>query len=117
VINDLIKQVEHFGVKGGDPICLGIVGINFADHCTSYEGTRPFPTDGKLYKHPIQEADQAKARLIRLAARSFDEFLILEFAAANEEPYEFRWRDSNQTELHYGAILARVCQAYERRFH
>lgn len=54
VTNDLNKQTEHFRVKGGEPICLGVVGINFAERCTSYEGARPFPTDGKIYKHPIQ---------------------------------------------------------------
>ena len=117
VTNDLNKQTEHFRVKGGEPICLGIVGINFAERCTSYEGTRPFPTDGKVYKHPIQEAEQAEARLMALAAPNFEEFLVLEFMASNEEPYEFRWHKSQQTELNYGAILARVSQAYEKRFH
>jgi len=116
VVNDLKKQAEHFRVKGDNPICVGVVGINFADHCTSYEGDRPFGTDGKRYKHPIQEADQAKGRLVALAARSFDEFLVLEFEASNEEPYQFRWRNSQATELNYGAILARVSQAYGRRF-
>jgi hypothetical protein len=73
-------------------------------------------TDGKRYKHPLQEADQAKRRLIALAARSYDEFLVLEFEASNEEPYQFNWRNSRATELGYGAILTRVSQAYERRF-
>ena len=74
VVNDLKKQAEHFKVKGDNPICVGIAGINFADRCTSYEGDRPFGTDGKRYKHPIQEADQAKGRLVALTAGSFDEF-------------------------------------------
>ena len=116
VINDLSKQADHFRVKGSDPICVGLVGINFAERCTSYEGERPFSTDGKRYKHPIQEAHQAEERLLTRAARSFDEFLILKFEASNEEPYEFHWRDRKTTDLNYGAILARVSQIYERRF-
>lgn len=63
VVNDLNKQAEHFKVKGDQAICVGIVGINFAGQCTSYEGERPFPTDGRRYKHPIQEAAQAEGRL------------------------------------------------------
>jgi hypothetical protein len=117
VVNDLNKQAEHFKVKGDQAICVGIVGINFAGQCTSYEGERPFPTDGRRYKHPIQEAVQAEGRLLSLAARYYDEFLILKFEAVNEPPYKFLWRDINDTELRYGAILARISQAYERRFH
>lgn len=113
VMNDLRKQVEHFRSKGGRPICVGIVGINFADHCTSHEGSRSFATDGKRYKHPIQEAADAHARLMSGAAAAFDEFLALEFAADNEPPFAFAWRDENQTRLKYGAILARVSNRYE----
>jgi hypothetical protein len=89
VVNDLNKQAEHFKVKGDQAICVGIVGINFAGRCTSYEGERPFPTDGRRYKHPIQEAAQAEGRLLSLAARYYDEFLILKFEAVNEPPYNF----------------------------
>jgi hypothetical protein len=31
VVNDLAKQVEHFKVKEGHPICVAVVGINQAD--------------------------------------------------------------------------------------
>ena len=99
VVNDLNKQAEHFKVKGDQAICVGIVGINFAGQCTSYEGERPFPTDGRRYKHPIQEAAQAEGRLLSLAARYYDEFLILKFEAVNEPPYKFLWRDIYDTEL------------------
>ena len=69
VIGDLVRQTEEFKRKGGgDPICVGIVGVNFAPRYTSYEGDRTFPTDGKKYKHPIQEAEDAIARLLQRAA-------------------------------------------------
>ncbi len=113
VINDLRKQAEHFRSKHGHPICVAVVGVNYADHCTSYEGVRSYVTDGKRYKHPIQEAADAESRLLRLAAPEFDEFLALDFEANNEPPFAFSWRDLNQTRLKYGAILARVSNRYE----
>jgi len=116
VVSDLRGQVEHFRSKGGRPICVGIVGINHAERCTSYESDRPFPTDGKKYKHPIQEAEDAERRLIGRAAPVFDEFLILRFKAENTPPYRFIWLDEKDTNLNYGAILARVSQQYEGRF-
>lgn len=116
VVNDVEKQVTHFKSKGGNPICVGIIGINYADHCTSYEGSRPWPTDGKKYKHPIQEADDAEAHLLRRAEKFFDELLILKFKATNERPYLFTWLDEKETRLQYGAILTRVSQQYENRF-
>jgi hypothetical protein len=116
VINDLRKQTEHFRSKGGRPICVGIVGINWAPECTSYEGERPFPTDGKKYKHPIQEAAEAEERLVNLAGPAFDEFLVLRFEATNVPPYRFKWREEKATTMSYGAALARISQQYETRF-
>lgn len=115
VISDLKGQAVHFRSRGGNPVCIGIVGINRADHCTTYERDRAFPTDGKEYKHPIDEADAAEARLRQLAAPSFDEFLVLRFEATNEPPYAFKWTNSQATNREYGAILARASQLYEAR--
>ena len=115
VINDLTGQVQHFRSRGDDPICVGVVGINHADHCTSYEGTRSFRTDGKRYTHPTDEADEAEKRLLSKAAPAFDEFVVLRFLATNESPYEFVWADSNKTRLDYGASLVRVSQRYQSR--
>src|SRR5258707_12874205 len=72
VIGDLIRQVHEFRKTGGHPICVGFVGINYAESYTSYEGERPWPTDGKKYKHPIQEAASAEGRLREKALPSFD---------------------------------------------
>jgi len=116
VINDLRKQVDHFKSKGGQPITVGIAGINFAERCTTYEGTRKFRTDGKKYKHPLQEAKDAESRLLALAAPAFDEFLVLQFQATNEPPYDFKWFGGDTIAMNYGAILARVSQRYERAF-
>lgn len=115
VINDLKGQAAHFRSRGGNPICVGIVGVNRAAYCTSYEGERIFQTDGKKYKHPIDEADEAEKRLLQLAAPAFDEFLVLRFEAINEPPYAFSWTDEKAALLDYGAILARISQAYETR--
>lgn len=115
VHSDLRGQAAHFRSRGGNPICVGVVGINHADHCTSYEGDRPFPTDGKKYKHPIQEAAVAEARLIQHAAPAFDEFIILRFKATNEPPFPFAWVNAKATQMDYGAALARISQAFEAR--
>jgi len=116
VIGDLVRQTEEFRKTGEQPICTGIVGVNYADEYTSYEGERAFPTDGKKYKHPRQEADEAISRLQQRAQSHFDEFLILEFVASNVPPYPFSWRDENQTRLEYSALLTRVSRDYDRRF-
>ncbi|HZW95763.1 MAG TPA: hypothetical protein VFF64_22640 [Candidatus Eremiobacteraceae bacterium] len=116
VIGDLMRQTEEFRKKGGQAICVGIVGVNFAKQYTSYEGDRAFPTGGRKYKNPIQEADDAISRLRQRAAPSFDEFLILRFDASNTKPHPFSWVDEKQTLLEYSALLTRLSREYDRRF-
>ncbi len=116
VIGDLVKQVTHFKSGGGNPICVGIVGINFADQYVSFEGRKRWPTDGKRYKHPIQEAIQAERRLIEKARPAFDEFQILRFRATNARPFPFEWVDLANTEMEYSSVLTRISREYDRRF-
>jgi hypothetical protein len=116
VIGDLMRQTEEFKRRGGQAICVGVVGVNFARQYTSYEGDRAFPTDGHKYKNPIQEATDAISRLRQRAAPSFDELLTLCFEASNTQPYPFSWLDENQTLLEYSALLTRVSREYDRRF-
>ena len=115
VISDFKGQAAHFRSRGGNPICLGVVGINHAPYCTSYEGERSFCTDGKRHKHPIDEAKEAEYRLIQFAAPAFEEFLVLRFRTLNEPPYLFSWIDEMAAQLDYGAVLARISQEYELR--
>jgi hypothetical protein len=121
IVNNAVDLFDHqtreFKRHGGNPICIAIVGVNHAGHVTSYEGKdRPFTTDGRKYKHPIQEAADAIARLREFAAPSFDEFMILRYKATNEAPYAFAWVDENQTAMEYSALLTRVSRDYDRRF-
>lgn len=117
VINDLQKQNEHFKSKGGSPITVGIVGINYAEQYLSFEGTREYLTDGSSgFRHPVQEAHEAESRLLRLAAPAFDEFLVLKFSATNQPPYKFQWLKEKATMMDYGSALARISQQYEKRF-
>jgi hypothetical protein len=116
VINDLVNQVSQFKHGGGNPICVAFVGINFAEQYVSFEGRKRWPTDGKKYKHPIQEAAQAEQRLNEKARSAFDEFQILSFRATNAKPYPFEWVDLTTTEMEYSAVLTRVSREYERRF-
>ena len=116
VINDLRSQADHFRSGGGNPVCVGVVGINCAPYTTGYEETRSFRTDGSgTYKHPIDEASEAERRLKQRAESAFDEFVVLRFEAINEPPFPFKWTDERDTTLDYGAALARISQQYEVR--
>ncbi|MEJ6846797.1 hypothetical protein V3589_11330 [Sinorhizobium fredii] len=114
VVTDLGKQVTHFKSKSGTPITVGIAGINWSDHYCSIEGERLWPTDGKSYKHPIQEAAEAERHLRERAVPEFDEFIFLHFIATNEEPFTFTWKDEKRTAMDYGAALARISARYEK---
>jgi hypothetical protein len=116
VIGDLGRQAEEFRKTGGNPICVGIVGVNFSPTYTSYEGSREWPTDGKKHKHPVQEATEAEKRLLAKAAPAFDEFQLLRFRATNVPPFPFEWLDYERTVREYGALLVRVSREYDRRF-
>ena len=48
-------------------------------------------------------------------APNFDEFVVLQFSATNEDPFAFNWNNQRATELDYGAALVRICQQYDRR--
>lgn len=114
VVSDLGKQVTHFKSRGGSPITVGIAGINWADHYTSIEKTTLWPTDGKTYKHPIQEAAEAERHLRERAAPEYDEFIVLHFMATNEAPFGFAWKDEKRTAMDYGASLARISARFDK---
>jgi hypothetical protein len=116
VMTDLQKQRQEFLKGGGNPITVGIVGINQASRYSSYEGDVVWPTGAKGHKHPVQEAAEAEKRLITHVAPAFDEFLILRFRATSEAPYVFEWVDESQTQMDYGAVLTRILRKYEARF-
>src|SRR2546425_9301872 len=112
VITDLINQVTQFKRGGGNPICVGFIGINFAEQYVSFEGRKRWPTDGKKYKHPIQEAAHAEQRLSGKARSAFDEFQFLRFRATNAKPYPFDWVDLSIIKMEYSALLTRVSREY-----
>jgi hypothetical protein len=113
VINGLKSQVTHLTSKHGRPITIGIVGINHAPQYVSYEGDKAWATTGLAgHRHPVQEAEEAEARLASLASPSFDEFLILRYSATNSHPFPFTWVNPRQTKLDYGAVLARVSNSF-----
>lgn len=117
VQSDLVHQVRNFKLRAGssNPICVAVVGINYAEVTTSYEGDRSYRTDGRTFKHPIQEAELARHRL-EAVRNQYDEFLVLRYKATNEAPYPFEWVDERDTALDYGAALIRISNEYQRRF-
>lgn len=117
VKSDLVNQTRNFRKRSGSrkPICVAIIGINYADVATSYEGDRSYRTDGGKYKHPIQEAEQARKRLAEVNS-AYDEFLVLRYKARNEPPYSFDWVDEKDTKQGYGAALMRISNEYQSRF-
>jgi hypothetical protein len=116
VMNDLKNQVDEFRAAGGNPISVGIVGINQADRYVSYEGDVAWHTGVKGKKHPFQEAAEAERRLRAKVAPIFDEFLILQYRARNETPHSFEWVDEAQIQMDYGAVLTRIIRKYDQRF-
>lgn len=116
VCTDLINQANEFKSAGGHPLKIAIVGVNHAKPYRSVEGEREFITDGKKYKHPMDEASGAIAELLRRVPRHYDELLILKFSATNIDPFPFAWLDAGETERDYGAALLRIARDYEARF-
>jgi len=117
VIGDLLKQVAHFKRGGQTAMSAGIIGVNHAAHTVGYEKDRATKTTGKGgFLHPIQEAGEAERRLIVNAAPAFDEFIILRYQAANEDPFRFEWVDYDATRQDYAAALARISREYQARF-
>lgn len=115
VVGDLGKQVREFRRKGGRALTVGVVGINFSDRYTSYEGARTYPV-GPTGRTPASEAVSTERRLATDVADDYDEFLLLGFRATNVPPYPFFWVDLPKKEKEYGAILVRILEEYERRF-
>lgn len=117
VCTDMLNQASEFKRHGGSPICVGIVGLNWAKAYTGYEGSAMWPTDGKKNKHPVQEAADAESRLVARVQSHFDEFIFLNFKASNVPPnYDFAWVDQKKTERLYGASLVRISREYDKRF-
>ena len=62
VTSDLQNQVRQFKKGGGKPICIGIVGVNHAEHYHSFEGQKEYDTEGTGSRpHPAREAAEAEA--------------------------------------------------------
>jgi hypothetical protein len=115
VASDLQHQSRQFR-QTGRPVCVAIVGINYAEVTRGYEGNRSFTTDGRANKHPVQEAAAAEEKLLAEAKPLFDEFLVVRYRATNMAPFPFNWLNSRATELDYAAALTRVARLWEQRF-
>jgi hypothetical protein len=124
VISDLSDQLSSFHASGRNAVSFGLVGVNRAPIYRSIEGAKLAPdkwrittTNGKgSTKHPAQEADKTIAELRTRIANRFDEFLIFEFIATNDEPYDCTWVDEQHVNRLYAAAITRVAREYKQRF-
>lgn len=114
--SDLRDQSTEFKKKNEKVVTVGIVGVNHAPSYVSYEGDRPFRTDGKQSPHPRQSAEDVKRRLHVDAEPFFDEFLVFEYSATNEPPFPFSWESRKRVEAEYASALVRILRLYEVRF-
>jgi hypothetical protein len=104
VMGNMEDQVRHFRAGRGQPIAIGVVGINHAERYTGYEGEKEWPTTGSgKYLHPVQEASAVEARIRARVAPHYDDLLFLRYRATNVPPYDFAWLDAGGTEMDYGA--------------
>ena len=119
VKSDMKDQVDHFrkGSGAAHAICVGLVGVNHAEQCTSYEKAAVWTTDGSSgFRHPSQEAPEVIKRLTADTRPLFDELLFLPYRATNVDPYPFDWVAYDDVAANYGALLVRVSREYEQRF-
>jgi hypothetical protein len=118
VCTDLNNQKDEFATRTGSrpPISVAIVAVNSAPIYCGFEKRRKYITDGKAYRHPIQEAAEAKRRLQTSVKPNFDFFILLEYSATNMKPYPFSWFNPTAQVADYNAELSRLAVEYEARF-
>jgi hypothetical protein len=116
VCTDMERQRNEFRRHNPKAVCVAVVGINHAAKYVGFEKDKEWPTDGKKYKHPIQEAVAAERHIQERVLPLYDETVILRFVAENIEPFGFRWVDPKATLMEYSAALVRISRRYDERF-
>lgn len=111
VMSDLLGQGLTFKRHNARTITVGVVGVNFANEYTGYEGDRAYDA----HTPPGREAAEVVRRLEQVRA-GFDELLILKFRATNRPPHNFEWVSLTDARQEYRSILVRVSDEYETRF-
>lgn len=106
VMNDLRKQADEFVSLTAGATKVALVGLNWSEKYSSFEGERRFPAE----RAPSSEAGEAKRRIQQQVSPKYHELLFLEFKATNEPPYDFVWINSAGTLQQYASALLRVSQ-------
>lgn len=112
VINDLMKQAEIFRHHNAHALRLALVGVNFAQTYTGYEGDRQYIAKSP----PAREALEFASRIERMVSPHFHELLVLKFRATNNPPYVFEWVNLTETTQLYASALVRLSALYDQRF-
>lgn len=124
VCNDLKSQVEAFKSVNRNAVCIAIVGVNRAGVYRSIEGAKKPRSEWRItrttgsgsYLHPAQEAATTIATLNARVASLFDEFLLFEFLATNDDPFDFSWHNEQAVRQSYSSALTRIARNYAQRF-
>lgn len=112
VISDLMTQARTFKEQTSTAITVGIVGVNFSDSYTSYEGEREYPADPA----PAREASVAVERIAHSRVpHDFDELLFMKFRATNVVPYPFEWQNHRESGQEYASALLRISNLFNQR--
>ncbi|MGH7717250.1 MAG: hypothetical protein ACREON_00190 [Gemmatimonadaceae bacterium] len=112
VMSDLRGQADTFRRLSPRAIAVGIVGVNFADEYTGYEGKRQHIA--KIA--PGREADEVVRRINQFVRPHYDELVLLPFRATNRSPFFFEWVNGTETSLEYSSAILRLSNEYNARF-
>lgn len=112
VTTALDNQARKFRHHGGGVLTLALVGLNYADEYTGYEGKREYVAETP----PKKEAPEVARRLDESIRPLYDEYLLIPFRATNRPPYEFSFVNREKTELEYQSALLRISNEFERRW-
>lgn len=124
VCSDLEKQVRAFSSVTKNAVRVAIVGVNRAERYRSIEGAKGPSSEWRITHttgtgsrlHPVQEAAKSVETLRSRVAHLFDEFILFEFAATNDDPLEFTWANEAVVRREYAAALTRIARNYASRF-
>lgn len=124
VCSDLQKQAQQFKSVSENCLSVAIIGVNRADRYRSIEGaSKPrdkwretFTNGSGSLLHPAQESQKTISALTSRVSTLYDEFLVFEFVATNEDSLNFAFHDEVMVRRLYASALLRIARRYGKQF-